>query len=215
MTLLARRSDLSGEQFARYWLENHAGIVRRMPAVGGYVQNLVAERLLRPANAANPFGFDGIVELWFADAEAQKTAFASPAAAELPPDEPNFIRGITIYAVEAEVMEGSGQAVKVLMVARAGREPSQGAAREGIVAGVTASPLRRHLAVVNRLGPAGSRAGIWHEPDPPDLVLEFGFEDRAALDAFAASADLAALHRAVTAAGGALECYRVEPRRII
>lgn len=213
MTLLARRADLTFDAFSSHWAGTHGEIVTRMPMVHGYVQNPVVRRLLDGLNPHDPFSFDGIVELWFADAEAQKTAFASDAAKELPVDELNFIRGITIFPVTETRRDTAGYPLKVMVAARFGEgDAAAGSAR--LADALAALPDVRVVAV-NQLGKTGWREHLWHEPEPPQVLVELGFADEAALDAFAGRPALAAAHAAILKSGGRIECYLVDPRRII
>lgn len=205
------RADLTFDEFSKYWAETHGRIVLRMPMVHGYVQNHVSRRLLEKLNPRDPFSFDGIVELWFADAEAQKVAFASDAARELPVDELNFIRGITIYPVTEEREDAARYPLKVMVAARLG----EGAGRKAGFAQQLAALPGVRVVVVNHLGEVGWRENLWHEPHPPEVLVELGFERDDALPAFAEQPGLAAIHSAVANAGGDVECYLVNPRRII
>lgn len=213
MTLLARRSDLTFEAFSSHWAGAHGEIVTRMPMVHGYVQNPIIRRLLGKLNPHDPFSFDGIVELWFADAEAQKVAFASDAAKELPVDELNFIRGITIFPVIETREDVVGYPLKVMVAARFGEgevaiDSSELAARLAALPDV-------HIVVINHLGETGWREQLWHEPEPPQVLIELGFDKEEALDRFIEQTGLSTIHLALTNAGGCLECYLVGPRRII
>lgn len=213
MTLLARRTDLTFDAFSSHWLGTHGEIVTRMPMVHGYIQNPVARRLLEKLNPRDPFSFDGIVELWFADAEAQKVAFASDAARELPVDELNFIRGITIFPVTETRQDAAGYPLKVMVAARFG--DGEAAISSAGLAGALAALPEVRVVAINDLGETGWREHLWHEPEPPQILVELGFEREEALGRFVDQPGLAALHSALTNAGGCLECYLVEPRRII
>jgi uncharacterized protein (TIGR02118 family) len=88
VTYFTRRSDLSVEDFVRYWQNDHAAKVCRLPGLRRYVQN-----------PAHPSGysrgrqpdFDGIAEVWFDDVEAMRANAAGPEYAAVREDEPNFI----------------------------------------------------------------------------------------------------------------------------
>ena len=95
-----RRSELSREEFLRYWLEQHGPLVRRLraaiPAMRRYVQS---HTLDTPANDAIRAGrgsapaYDGITEVWFDDLTAlgPTTSEAADAARQLLQDEARFI----------------------------------------------------------------------------------------------------------------------------
>jgi uncharacterized protein (TIGR02118 family) len=209
MTLLARRLDRTFDEFSAYWVGNHGEIVKRMPAVHGYIQNPIQQRLLAGLNPQDPFSFDGIVELWFADEAAQATAFASDAAKELPPDELNFIRGITIYPVTEERRQPQSAAVKVMFVARI---PGQKVADS---TAALADSLGANVVTVNYLGAVGWRDHLWHEPEAPNAIIELGFDTASAAQALATTGTVASAHANLASGGGALELYLVQPRRII
>jgi len=98
---LRRRTDITEEEFHRYWREEHGPLVsRHAPAlgirryvqlhtVGGPVNELLA------ATRHSPEAYDGVAELWFDDADALATSAGSDqgraAAAELARDEQRFI----------------------------------------------------------------------------------------------------------------------------
>jgi uncharacterized protein (TIGR02118 family) len=89
---LRRRSDISAEEFSRYWREEHAPLFRQYAdalAVRRYTQS---HRLPGPLNAAlrayrdAPDGYDGVAEVWFDgldELQAAVTSGAGRQAAEL------------------------------------------------------------------------------------------------------------------------------------
>lgn len=98
---LRRRSDLSREEFQRYWLEQHAPLVRSYADVLGirrYVQVHTLPDGLHAAlrasrQASEPF--DGVAELWYDSLEALAAAVTTDegraAAVALLEDERAFI----------------------------------------------------------------------------------------------------------------------------
>jgi len=72
MVLLKKREKMTDEEFAKFWLEKHAPLAKKMPGLRKYVCNVVQ----RPPTREPDYG--GIVELWFDDKESMKRAFASP-----------------------------------------------------------------------------------------------------------------------------------------
>jgi uncharacterized protein (TIGR02118 family) len=106
MSLLKRLPDVSPERFQHEWRIEHAHLVKRVSGVRGYRQNLV---VAREAPKGSPVGYeglpiDGIVELWFDDAESLATAFASPSGATLMTHAREFIAEITTFLVETHVV---------------------------------------------------------------------------------------------------------------
>jgi uncharacterized protein (TIGR02118 family) len=73
IAVLHKRSDMSREQFVRYWREVHAPLAQGMEGVRRYVINPTLE-----AFAPGAAAFDGVAELWFDDAVEARRAFASP-----------------------------------------------------------------------------------------------------------------------------------------
>jgi uncharacterized protein (TIGR02118 family) len=72
IAMVKRRSDIDFETFRVRWCEEHPAIVRTMPGVEGYTQNLAS------GGARKERLYDGIAEIWFADNDAMRAAFASP-----------------------------------------------------------------------------------------------------------------------------------------
>ena len=96
-----RRPDVSAEAFHRYWLEDHAPLVRSVQDVLGirrYVQSHTIDtpaNVLLQASRQTTGAYDGVAELWWDSLEALGAATASPdgqaAAAALLEDEARFI----------------------------------------------------------------------------------------------------------------------------
>ncbi|NBC21342.1 MAG: EthD family reductase [Alphaproteobacteria bacterium] len=98
---IARRADLSPEEFRRTWLDDHGPLVRRhAEAIGAvrYVQSHTGEEDLNAAfiegRGLQP-AYDGITEVWFNSREEMEAGMASEegrkAAAALQEDEARFI----------------------------------------------------------------------------------------------------------------------------
>jgi len=99
---LRRRSELSREDFQRYWRETHAPLVRERAGVLGirrYVQaHTIATPLddaLRDSRGGSVEPYDGVAELWWESVEELAASMSTPegaqAARELLEDEANFI----------------------------------------------------------------------------------------------------------------------------
>ena len=108
-----RNPDLSREEFQRYWLEEHAALVRSLrdaiPSMLRYVQS---HTLDTPANdavrasrgSAEPY--DGITEVWFDEIGGPSTEEAAAAGRRLLEDERKFIdfaRSSVFYTEEHEI----------------------------------------------------------------------------------------------------------------
>jgi uncharacterized protein (TIGR02118 family) len=99
--VLRRRSDLTREEFQRYWLEHHAPLVRSSAEALGirrYVQVHTLPDGMHAALRASreaPEAYDGVAELWFDSLDALAAAVATDdgqaAAVALLEDERRFI----------------------------------------------------------------------------------------------------------------------------
>jgi uncharacterized protein (TIGR02118 family) len=87
VAMIKRKSGMSVEDFQRYWLTTHAGIVKRMPGIRRYVQS---HTLLAGYRKGEPV-FDGIAELWFDNTEALRALASTSEYAAVMADEANFI----------------------------------------------------------------------------------------------------------------------------
>jgi uncharacterized protein (TIGR02118 family) len=86
MLILHRRSDLTTEEFRRYWHEQHQPLPVRLPGLRRLVLNDVL-----PAPDGSPVPCDGIAEDWFESAEAMQAAFVSPEGQAVFADAANFL----------------------------------------------------------------------------------------------------------------------------
>jgi uncharacterized protein (TIGR02118 family) len=102
MSALKRRADVTLEKFTSEWFDVHSFLVKRLPEVKGYTQNLIFDRAHgrgRPA-AYEELPIDGIVELWFSDTEALNAGFGSDAGKTLMTHASEFIAEISTFLVE-------------------------------------------------------------------------------------------------------------------
>lgn len=100
ISTLKRRPDMSEDDFHREWIV-HRDLVRNMPGVSAYRQNVV---LSREWVKGTPCGYqklpiDGIVELWFETTDTLNAAFASSAGRTTMAHAKTFISEITAFVV--------------------------------------------------------------------------------------------------------------------
>ncbi len=98
---LRRLPELSREEFQRYWLENHAPLVRKNAAalrIHRYVQVHTTDDEISTAlrvSRGGPEEYDGVAELWWLTRENLVAALETPegqaAGQELLEDERRFI----------------------------------------------------------------------------------------------------------------------------
>jgi len=87
-----RKPEISHEEFARYWRENHGPLVKGVPEFIRHVRRYVQCHIV--SNSA-PLGasseYDGVAELWFDSVDELNKAFSEPRYLELiRPDELKF-----------------------------------------------------------------------------------------------------------------------------
>jgi uncharacterized protein (TIGR02118 family) len=102
MSTLKRRADVSAEKFAAEWFDVHSVLVKRLPQVKGYTQNLIFDRSHgrgKPARYED-LPIDGVVELWFTDVASLNTGFASDAGKTLMTHATEFLAEISTFLVE-------------------------------------------------------------------------------------------------------------------
>ncbi|MEX2617023.1 MAG: EthD family reductase [Alphaproteobacteria bacterium] len=104
MGLLKRKPEFTSEQFREHWLEIHGPLGQNVPGVRRYVQHHVVGDARHPDLPPADQSYDGIVEMWFDDEEAMKTALATPEAKAMFADGALFIESVTSYIVESEVL---------------------------------------------------------------------------------------------------------------
>ena len=103
--LLARKAATE-DAFRDAWFGRHASLVKQLPHVDGYLQNLVTRRFDAAGRevdyAALPV--DGIAELCFADEAAMNASYASDARLALRDDGRDLLGRITTVLVHGEVI---------------------------------------------------------------------------------------------------------------
>ncbi|GIL13038.1 MAG: EthD family reductase [Chloroflexi bacterium] len=73
IALLKRKPELSREEFARRWVEEHTKISARLPGLIDYRINIA----IPEQEITGELPYDGTAELWFESVEAMRAAFAS------------------------------------------------------------------------------------------------------------------------------------------
>lgn len=106
MSFLRRRPDISPEKFAYEWREVHGPLVKKLPGVLGYRQNLITHRQVPKGNIVgyDEMPIDGIVELWFENPQILDAAFSSHRGVETMDHASTFIEEITTFLVEPVVV---------------------------------------------------------------------------------------------------------------
>lgn len=97
MSILRKRPDVSDEDFQSQWFDLHAVLVKRLPGILGYRQNLVLDG---PRDAEGNRMVDGMVELWFQDSETIETAFRSDIGITTMTHAREFIAEISTFLVD-------------------------------------------------------------------------------------------------------------------
>jgi len=97
LAVIYKRLDMSRDEFVRYWRQVHAPLAKQMPGVRRYIINPTLEAF---GPGAPPL--DGVAELWFDDAAAARSAFASAAGRATTEDLVNFTEAEKVQVVIAE-----------------------------------------------------------------------------------------------------------------
>ncbi|MDR6858623.1 EthD domain-containing protein [Variovorax guangxiensis] len=100
MSVIKRLPSLTEEDFRREW-KVHGELVQKMGGVSAYRQNVI---LAREREKGTPCDYetlpiDGIVEMWFKDAQTLQAAFASPAGQAAMAHAKTFLSEITAFLV--------------------------------------------------------------------------------------------------------------------
>lgn len=100
ISTLKRNPNLSEDDFRREWVI-HRDLVRKMPGVSAYRQNVI---LSREWVKGRPCGYkelpiDGIVELWFESTDTLNAAFSAAAGQATMAHAKTFIAEITAFVV--------------------------------------------------------------------------------------------------------------------
>lgn len=94
--LLARRPDMSPEQFREYWSTTHATITAKVPGLRSYVQNVCL-----PDEGGDP-PYDGVAILGFDDDEGMQKAMATPEWEAVLDDVTKFVDGSRLVIMTGE-----------------------------------------------------------------------------------------------------------------
>jgi uncharacterized protein (TIGR02118 family) len=179
LALIYRRGDLDPGAFVEHWTKKHGNMVRQLPALRGYVQNIPI------GSPDGEIPYDGVVELRFDDIDSFERAFASADGLRVSADRKNFIRARARAFVEERVILGQardasrGRSFKLISVLtrRADLTPDEFIRywTGNHVHLVRRLPgLRRYVINLPQEGPDG--------PFPYDGIVELWFESRAALE---------------------------------
>jgi EthD domain len=172
MTLLQRRPDMSVAAFRDHWATGHAQLAASMNGVVKYTQNRIDESITAVCpEDAEAYAPDGIVELYFADAEEMARAQQSQTGRNLiPEDEPLFLRGWTLCIVSTDgPHDHAGTKVMVPVVlapsasidhVKASLVTSRGNVQSGLLA-----------FSINVVSETAKRPTLWSEPIPPQLIV--------------------------------------------
>ncbi len=97
LTMWHARKDVSEDEALRYWRDEHAALVRRVPGIRRYVQDHCVRS---PEGSGIPY--TGLGEAWFDSFDAAAAATATPEWAEVIADAATFMDLSTVVAAWAE-----------------------------------------------------------------------------------------------------------------
>jgi uncharacterized protein (TIGR02118 family) len=84
---ITRKPGMSLDEFRRYWLNDHAEILRGVRNLRRYVQSHTLDQLYRHGEPV----YDGIAELWYDDTATMRRIADTPASRAAAADDANFI----------------------------------------------------------------------------------------------------------------------------
>jgi uncharacterized protein (TIGR02118 family) len=90
-SLLARKPEISHEEFVKHWVEVHAPMARACPGISRYTLTIIKSSSARKDVAAFEIQVDGIAELWFKNEAAFDLYRNSPSTKRLRDDGATFI----------------------------------------------------------------------------------------------------------------------------
>ncbi len=102
MSLLKRKPGISVEEFQDQWFNDHAALVKRLPGLLGYRQNIIIDwqtDRFSDSSVESGLGLDGVVELWFEDEAAIERGFQSPQGQTAMMHAKEFLGQISTYVV--------------------------------------------------------------------------------------------------------------------
>jgi uncharacterized protein (TIGR02118 family) len=96
MIMLTRGADMSPEEFAQWWLTEHAPLARTLPGVREIRFNLVTD---------GNDDVDGIAELWFDDQAAFEAAYATEVGRAVAQDSLDHVAGrVRMFVQENQIL---------------------------------------------------------------------------------------------------------------
>ena len=100
MSVIKRLPTMTEDDFRREW-KVHGDLVRKMPGVSAYRQNVVVarERVKGQPCGYDELPIDGIVEMWFKDVPTLEAAFNSAQGKETMAHAKTFLAEITAFVV--------------------------------------------------------------------------------------------------------------------
>jgi hypothetical protein len=104
--MLLVRKAATQEQFRDAWFGRHAELLKALPHIDGYLQNLVGARYDAQGRAVDyaALPIDGIAEICFADEAAMTASYTSEARLPLRDDGRALLERITTVLVQGEAL---------------------------------------------------------------------------------------------------------------
>jgi uncharacterized protein (TIGR02118 family) len=103
-SLLARKPEISHEEFVKHWVEVHAPMARACPGISRYTLTIIKSSSARKDMPAFEIQVDGIAELWFKNEAAFNLYQNSTATKRLRDDGATFIGREIDFVTEEKVV---------------------------------------------------------------------------------------------------------------
>ena len=90
-TFLKRRSDMTADEFHRYWREHHGPLFCRSAPAQRYAVRYEQNHATPESNDVTGGDYDGVAVMWFRSVEDFQAMFADPAFAPVLEDGERFL----------------------------------------------------------------------------------------------------------------------------
>lgn len=105
IALLKRRPDMTREEFAKRWVEEHTSISSKLPGVRGYRINIATAR--QPEGTGDEPLYDGTAEMWWDSIDDMEASFNTDIGKQAGADGDSFtVVRQHLYTEEYDIVPG-------------------------------------------------------------------------------------------------------------
>jgi len=173
-----RKPGLGVDDFRKYWLNEHAAIIRAIPELRMYVASITLPSAYRNREPL----YDGVSEAWFDDEDAIRASADSPQRRAASADDTKFVdmsKAASIITDEIIQKEGAPGDGAVKMFSLLTRKPGSGVAAFQAYWRTSHGPLAAKIPQVLRYVQCHVRPSAYADGRAPrcDGVAELWFDD--------------------------------------